>query len=945
MLGMARLICYGYAMTAQSSIAAGFLFAFTLGTLPAQEVRLELRPDMVVNEAEVGDPAGLVDEQQCIIGPPAGKPSSIWKINSRHNKTFPYSAHVDLGAVKNLSVLWLFDTHNKGDVVISAGEPGAWRPVATYDCGKYMQWVRVPLDVSSRYLRVTRTTAGAQFTEIAVYEYSPEAYQAMLTRKAAEAKAKAEREAALAHAREEMKKRPRVDMGPPFGEVYLVDTIDCGKLAQDHGFVESPTGASRVESILGRPCRILNKTPGECAYVSYRIGKMKLLQPGAAYVLSVEYPEDTPRSMVIMNSGSECSLGSHTGNTFGDALHAKYVSSNCESINVPLSGKYETWNTLFFLHDRFPDCEFLRGDKARPLTPEDGFTVTIAQFSARNIPASRGAAVSRIRLFAVIEPERLYVKPKLPPEGLPHRHIFWREEMADGVIGEKKNPLRGIAEPLDWYRYKARLMHFLGINTYSKDLLEFGACQHWDPIEGGGNAWVYFNAEHKDLWGRIVTLMGENGFNILPYYEYSGSKGQKGLGFQRRAKPLTRDDAYTHIKWVESANADITDPDTYEDFKKMLDFTIVRHRAKARFVGAWLRPRSQLPIGFGDGARQRFAREANNGKPVTRGDLKENKELLGKYYAWWYGKRRQFLEAMRDHLRSADVNPEAVVLFTADPSEPGTSFPSFDPVIVTDDVAHWQPILKRDVHKAGDRRVTPVPIEDVAREHKYLEALLAERLNWGGWEVNHASPPSDPQRYGDVKGVLLSHCFNRAYTVADPATLDAFRTGSGLFILRHYALNENMMFDKNDQNRLGYFVADVERAGPYCMLAEARSVANGDPWYIGYLTGNSLNRGYPEYVRRFNRAFLALPALPSEVLKNACSDPDIVVRAVPTPANGTYYAVVNTALVAKRNVAVRLGQGGTVRDLVEERAVAGGAGVYRASLHPCELKTWHRDGK
>ena len=31
---------------------------------------------------------------------------------------------------------------------------------------------------------------------------------------------------------------------------------------------------------------------------------------------------------------------------------------------------------------------------------------------------------------------------------------------------------------------------------------------------------------------------------------------------QRRAKPLTRDDAFSHIKWIESANADVTDPST-----------------------------------------------------------------------------------------------------------------------------------------------------------------------------------------------------------------------------------------------------------------------------------------------------------------------------------------------------------------------------------------------
>jgi len=894
---------------------------------------------MVRNLSEVGDPAGLVDEQKLIIGPPVGKPSSIWRIESRHNKTYPHSAYVDLGAEKHLSTLWLFDTHNKGDVVISAGKPGAWREVATYDCGRYMHWAKVPLDLTSRYLRLTRMSAGAQFTEIAIYEYTPEAYRRMLERKAAEAKAKAEKEAAVARAMAEMKKRPLVDLGAPFGKVYLVDEIDCAKTTPDRAFVEDPRGASQVETILGKPCRVLKKTLGECAYVCYRIGRMKLLQPGAAYVLSVEYPEDAPRGMVIMNAGNECSRGIHTGSALGDAFHPKYVNNNSESYATPLSGRYERWNMLFFLHDRFPNREFLRGDKERALVPDEGFTVTIAQFSARNIPASRGAAVRGIRLYAVPEPERLYVKPVLPPKGLPHRHIFWREEMADGVIGSAKNTKKGIAEPLDWYRYKANLMHFLGIDTYCRDLLEFGACQHWDSTEYGGNKWVYFNYEHKGLWERIVRLMGAEGFNVLPYYEYSGSKGQQGLGEQARAKPLTRDDSYTHIKWRDKYNADITDPDTCEDFKKMLDLTVIRHRKKANFVGAWLRPRSQLPIGFGDGTRARFAKEANGGKTVSRDDLKGDAGLLGRYYEWWYGKRRQFLVAMRDHLRAGGVN--AVMLFTADASEPGTSFPSWDPSIVTDDVARWAPVLKQEIHKRGERAVTAVHIDEVVKEHRYLEALKAEPLNWGGWEVNHSSPPSDPERYKETEGVVLSHCINRAYTVADPATFDAFRAPSGLFALRHYTLNENMMFDKDDKEKLGYFVVDFERAGPCCMLAEARAVANGDPWYLGYLMASSFNRGYPEYVRRFNLAFLALPALPSEVVKDACSDRDVVVRAIETPSHGTYFAVVNTGLVPKSNVTVRLGAG-TVHDVVKgEILPRRGSGVV-TSLAPCELKTWHR---
>ena len=56
--------------------------------------------------------------------------------------------------------------------------------MATYDCAAYLAWAEVKLDVTTRYLRITRKTPGANFSEIAVYEYSDEAYQEMLARKA-----------------------------------------------------------------------------------------------------------------------------------------------------------------------------------------------------------------------------------------------------------------------------------------------------------------------------------------------------------------------------------------------------------------------------------------------------------------------------------------------------------------------------------------------------------------------------------------------------------------------------------------------------------------------------------------------------------------------------------------------------------------------------------------
>jgi hypothetical protein len=903
-------------------------------------VRVPLKPDMIRSESEAADFSGLVDEQNIIGDPPTTSAKTTWKIPSQQWKTSnSFAAVIDLGQERHLSSAWLYDLNSSGDITFYAGKPDDWRPIADVKTSSYQKWIQSPLVATTRYLRVELKSGGAIVGELALYAYTDAGFRAFQTRVEKETRERTERETALRKAQEEVPKRPVVEM-TPFGKLSLVDEVDVGAATPGHMFDESPKGVSQVQNILGRPTRVLRPTEGEGAFMSFRLGRFKLLKPGAQYVLAVEYPEDAPRSWIVMNGGNETSRGFHTGRTVGDAFQPKYVNNLNESLNVPLSGRYETWKLLFSLHDRFPERGFFRGAGERALVPEDGFTVSIAQFPANSLPVSKGAAVARIRLYEVLEPRNLKATYTPPPAGLPRRQLFWREEMADGVISGNKEEERGLKERLDWYRYKARLMHFLGMNTYTKDLLEFGAVQHWDTSPLGGNQWAYFDGNTKDLWGNIVDLMGKEGFGVLPYYEYAGSKGQQGLGNQRRAKPLTRDDGFTHIKWIESANVDITDPDAYEDFKKMLDLTVVRQKDKARFTGIWIRPRSQMPISFADATRARFAREANTDKAVTRDELKNDKVLLSRYYEWWFGKRREFLTAMRDYLVQNGIeNP--VVLYQAEASEPGAYFRSWEPQLVTDDPTFWQSILAQPQYIKDGKKITALTIEDVVKKDLYTQALQGPRLSWGGWELSHANPESDPKRYKSTPGVLQTHPFNRLYTVSSPKTMEAFSGPAGLALIRHYSLNENMMYDRADNPKLGYFVADIERAGPYSMMAEAMAMANGNPTHIGYLSGGNFGRGFPEYVRAFNTAFLSLPALPSRVVPNAAQDSEIVVREIPSEGHGTWYALINTSMKEKKNVAIKLPGKGQISDATTKKAISTGEQAT-ASFYPYEMKAWWR---
>lgn len=138
-----------------------------------QEVRLALTPEMVINESNSGNPQALVDVQELIGDPPAGEPKNTGKINSKYWRTFPYSAHIDLGMRRNPSTLRIFDTFNLGKLAISAGEPGNWREVSIHRTGPFKKWVTLPLNVTTRCLRLTRVERSCIISEIAIYEYTP----------------------------------------------------------------------------------------------------------------------------------------------------------------------------------------------------------------------------------------------------------------------------------------------------------------------------------------------------------------------------------------------------------------------------------------------------------------------------------------------------------------------------------------------------------------------------------------------------------------------------------------------------------------------------------------------------------------------------------------------------------------------------------------------------
>jgi hypothetical protein len=108
----------------------------------------------------------------------------------------------------------------------------------------------------------------------------------------------------------------------------LIEEIDPAKIEP---VFESSPGASVVQTVLGKSSRAMQ--PGEESKAfAYIIGKGKGLQPGKAYILEVEYPDDVPRTIYLANRGADYVRGMSTGAAFGD-VRAQYAEPSVESLS------------------------------------------------------------------------------------------------------------------------------------------------------------------------------------------------------------------------------------------------------------------------------------------------------------------------------------------------------------------------------------------------------------------------------------------------------------------------------------------------------------------------------------------------------------------------------------------------------------------------------------
>lgn len=144
----------------------------TLSSAYIGEYRLVLEPFMVTNPSGLGDATTMVNEQ-LLCGDPATttyQPVGEWYPGSNH-ALYPLSAYIDLGSVKHITKMYLFDVNSSGDLVVEYGQPGSWHFLFADNLKTYKKWKLHEFDKFSRYLRFTLTEREAKFSEIVLYAY------------------------------------------------------------------------------------------------------------------------------------------------------------------------------------------------------------------------------------------------------------------------------------------------------------------------------------------------------------------------------------------------------------------------------------------------------------------------------------------------------------------------------------------------------------------------------------------------------------------------------------------------------------------------------------------------------------------------------------------------------------------------------------------------------
>ncbi|MFD0674538.1 fibronectin type III domain-containing protein [Cohnella sp. GCM10027633] len=139
----------------------------------ATSTKLTLTPAMVTNESGLGDATMIVDEQ-ADAGDPRGGTGGTTLVDTKWHAgwgsgAIGASAYLDLGQEYALTDIYLRDANDSGNLVVSAGTPGSWTTLFTDPLTSYNAWKGHSVNVTTRYVRVTRAATTSNFYELVLY--------------------------------------------------------------------------------------------------------------------------------------------------------------------------------------------------------------------------------------------------------------------------------------------------------------------------------------------------------------------------------------------------------------------------------------------------------------------------------------------------------------------------------------------------------------------------------------------------------------------------------------------------------------------------------------------------------------------------------------------------------------------------------------------------------
>ena len=660
-------------------------------------------------------------------------------------------------------------------------------------------------------------------------------------------------------------------------------------------------GFTTVESILGRSCR----TAENWGWFSYALAQGKIVR-GQYYLTEIDYPEDKPRMFAVYNT-QNANPGFHTGSSLGDPYTRQRFVGNSP---LPLSQGYRTWRCV--------------------MVGSGAGTISINAMERSADPVNAGVAVSSIRMYRIETPPAEFAVPtyRYPPAPLPRRMIVHLQEDAAPA----------------GFAYQRELMMY-GVNAYSPAALFYCGCGDGTGNHGSVN-WQsrLFDKGRYNLspppngLSSSLDASAKTGLSIIPYFEYGGSSS-----LPEEALAVEADGAKSRFYWGAKRIdgwycVDMAHPAVAEEFRKILDELGPVFQAHPNIKGIELTHRSRAwDISYSDYELTRFAKESGTAVPAGSRDERARwiqAHALDAYWSFHYAKKREVLLAIRDKLRSIrpdlvlyvlnyvadDHVPFGQVLHYASPQAKGTRDEFIDPA---------DP-LRPCMPRFDDSRLT-IPRLNTSID---MRSLLED----------YRRPDQDqtgihPPLYRNDAGIFIWGPMHFAFTAASPAYLEFFRTGGGIAAANCWLYNEDAIGNNPAVGLPG--LEGTEHAGPFCMMEEVLSVAAADPVMLG-LRMADLRRGFPEYAQAFAKAYLALPALPSEVIDAGQRDQDVVVRRIRTDA-GAYVAVINRGFtLAEKSVQLTcFPKGAQVTDLVTGESIPIAAdGSCRVTLAPMSVRSF-----